>query len=379
MKVLVTGANGFVGRNTVETLLNIKNESYHFNDIKIDDVFEFDKDSKLDDLKEFTKSCDFIINLAGVNRPKKANEFYEGNKGFIEVLCSLLIENNNKCPILISSSIQVGEDNDYAKSKKEGEDYILDFSKNFGNPVYIYRFANLFGKWCKPNYNSVTATWCHNIARNNEIVINDPSKEISLCYIDDVINEILNCMKGKPTRDGLYFKVEPVYKITLENLANYLYSFKSSRKLLDIPNQSDPFIKKLYATYLSYIPDDNLSYPLNMNMDERGSFTEFIKTKANGQVSVNISKPGIIKGNHWHQTKNEKFLVVSGEAIIRFRKIGDKKISEYKTSGEKLEVVDIPVGYTHNIENIGKKELVTIMWANEPFDTEQPDTFYEEV
>lgn len=379
MKVLVTGANGFVGRNTVETLQNIKNESYHFNDIKIDDVFEFDKDSKLDNLKEFTKSCDFIINLAGVNRPKKANEFYEGNKGFIEVLCSLLIENNNKCPILISSSIQVGEDNDYAKSKKEGEDYILDFSKNFGNPVYIYRFANLFGKWCKPNYNSVTATWCHNIARNNEIVINDPSKEISLCYIDDVINEILNCMKGKPTHDGLFFKVEPVYKITLENLANYLYSFKNSRKLLDIPNQSDPFIKKLYATYLSYIPDDNLSYPLNMNMDERGSFTEFIKTKANGQVSVNISKPGIIKGNHWHQTKNEKFLVVSGEAIIRFRKIGDKKISQYKTSGKKLEVVDIPVGYTHNIENIGKKELVTIMWANEPFDTEQPDTFYEEV
>ena len=379
MKILVTGSDGFVGRNLVETLKNIKDNKDRTRDISVEDIFLFDIASSLDDLDRFTKDCDYVINLAGINRPKNPEEFYEGNKGFIETLCSYLKKHKNKCPIIASSSIQVGKNNDYAKSKKEGEDYLKEFSQSNGNPVYIYRFANLFGKWCRPNYNSVTATWCYNIANNLDIQVNDSSVVLPLCYIDDVVNEIIECMKGNPNFNGEYYEVSPIHEISLGELAHTIQSFKESRSNLSIPDQSDKLVKKLYATYLSYLPEDNFGYPLKMNIDERGSFTEFIRTKDHGQVSVNISKPHITKGNHWHHTKNEKFMVVSGIGVIRFRKIGDDKVIEYKVSGEKLEVIDIPTGYTHNIENIGDTDMVTVMWANEPFDPEKPDTYFEEV
>lgn len=379
MKVLVTGASGFVGKNVVETLKNIRDGKDKTRDIQIDKIFTFDTNNTTEELDCFSKQCDFIINLAGINRPKDPKDFYEGNKGFIETLCSLLEKNGNKCPILVSSSIQVGKDNDYAKSKKEGEDYLTSFSKEQGNPVFIYRFANLFGKWCRPNYNSVTATWCYNVANDKEIQINDPSVKLPLCYIDDVVDEIIECLRGNANYNGEYYEVAPVHEITLGELAKLIQSFKDSRINLSISNQSDELTKKLYATYLSYLPEDNFKYPLKMNIDERGSFTEFIRTKEHGQVSVNISKPGITKGNHWHHTKNEKFLVVSGIGVIRFRKIGEDKIIEYNVSGDKLEVLDIPTGYTHNIENLGDSDMVTIMWANEPFNPDKPDTYFEEV
>lgn len=379
MKVLVTGSNGFVGRNLVETLKNIKDSKDKTRDILIEDIFLFDLNSTLEELDTYTKECDYVVNLAGINRPKNPEEFYEGNKGFIETLCSYLKKHQNQCPIIVSSSIQVGKDNDYAKSKKEGEDYLKNFSKENGNPVYIYRFANLFGKWCRPNYNSVTATWCYNIANDLDIQVNDPKVVLPLCYIDDVINELIECMKGNANFNGEYYEVSPIYQVSLGYLANTLYSFKESRKDLSIVDQSDELIKKLYATYLSYLPEDGFGYPLKMNVDNRGSFTEFIRTKEHGQVSINISKPHITKGNHWHHTKNEKFLVVSGTGVIRFRKIDEEKVIEYYVSGEKLEVIDIPTGYTHNIENLGDIDMVTVMWANEPFDPNKPDTYFEEV
>lgn len=382
MKILVTGSNGFVGKNLVETLKTIrdgkKNSIYDFSDINI---YQYDRTNNENQLEEFTKDCDFVVHLAGVNRPNNVEEFYEGNKGTIELLCKNLKINNNKCPILVSSSIQVGRDNDYAKSKKEGEDYLLEFSKINGNPVFIYRFANLFGKWCKPNYNSVVATWCHNIAHDLDIQVNDESIQLSLCYIDDVIEEIINCIGGNATYDKEKecYIVLPIYQISLGKIRDLLYSFKKSRNDLSIPNQDDEFVNKLYATYLSYLPKENFSYPLKMNIDQRGSFTEFIRIKEYGQVSVNISKPGITKGQHWHHTKNEKFLVVSGIGLVQFRKIGEDEIIEYRVSGEKLEVIDIPTGYTHNIINLGNTEMVTIMWANEPFNPNKPDTYFEEV
>lgn len=381
MNILVTGANGFLGKNLVETLKSIKDHKNNVKSLIIDNIYCYDRDNTLDELNKYTVDCDFVINLAGINRPQNPEEFYTGNKGFIEILCSFLKKNNNICPIIASSSIQVGKDNDYAKSKKEGEEYLHNFSKSAGNSIYIYRFANLFGKWCKPNYNSVTATWCYNIARGLDIKINDRNAVVSLCYIDDVINELINCLLGNANYDILkgYYTVNPIYKITLGELRDMLYSFNNSRNTLVIPNQKEGLEKKLYATYLSYLQGNDFSYPLTMNKDERGSFTEFIKTDNSGQVSVNISKPGIVKGNHWHHTKNEKFLVVSGNGIIRFRRIGDTHVIEYKVSGEKLEVIDIPTGYTHNIENIGDTDMVTVMWANETFDSDRPDTYYEEV
>lgn len=379
MKILITGAKGFVGRNLVETLKSIKDGKDKARNIQVEDVFLFDIDNSQQELEAYTKQCDFIVNLAGINRPKNPEEFYEGNKGFIETLCSYLVKNKNKCPIIASSSIQVGKDNDYAKSKKEGEDYLYNFSKQHGNPIFIYRFANLFGKWCKPNYNSVTATWCYNIANGMDIQINDPNVVLPLCYIDDVVNEIIECLKGNPNYNGEYYEVSPIHEVSLGQLAETLKKIRKGRNDLSIVNQSDEFTKKLYATYLSYLPEDKFSYPLKMNFDNRGSFTEFIRTHEHGQISVNITKPGITKGNHWHHTKNEKFLVVSGIGMIRFRKIGESHIIEYKVSGEKLEVIDIPTGYTHNIENIGDTDMVTIMWANETFNPEKPDTYFEEV
>ncbi len=381
MKILITGANGFVGKNLVSTLKNIKDGKDKTRNIDIEDIYSYDVDNTIEDLKKYTGDCDFVFHLAGINRPKDISEFYQGNATFTETLCSLLEEHDNKSPILISSSIQASKDNDYGKSKKEGEEYLLNHGKKMDSKVYIYRLANLFGKWCRPNYNSVTATWCYNVANEKDIQINDPNVELPLCYIDDVVNEFINALEGNPTacKNEIY-EVIPVHYIKLGELADIIKSFKESRGTLNVPNMKEGSLeKKLYSTYLSYLPKDKFSYPLKMNTDQRGSFTEFLKTEEYGQVSVNVSKPGITKGQHWHHSKNEKFLVVSGKGLIQFRDIYSDEIIEYYVSGDKLEVIDIPTGYTHNIINIGESDMVTIMWANEKFNPEHPDTYYEEV
>lgn len=369
MKILITGASGFLGKNLVASLSTLKEF----------EVLKFDVDNTKEELEAYTACCDFVVHLAGVNRPTNPQEFYDGNFGFTEILCSYLERANNRAPILISSSIQATMENDYGKSKKEGEELLLKHGEKHGSKVFIYRFTNLFGKWCKPNYNSVVATWCHNIANDLEISMNNPESSLTLCYIDDVVKEIINCIKGIPTIINGVYSVLPEYEIKLKKLSEILYSFKESRNNFNIIDMGSPLIKKLYSTYLSYLPTDEFSYQLKMNIDNRGSFTEIFKTETFGQVSVNISKPGITKGNHWHHSKNEKFLVVSGEGLIQFRNIFSEEIISYHVSQDKLEIVDIPTGYTHNITNLGTKDLVTIMWANEKFDVSNPDTFYEEV
>lgn len=369
MKILVTGAKGFVGKNLIATLEQM-------NDIEI---YQYDVDTDPALLNTYTIDCEFVFHLAGVNRPQKEQEFQTGNTGFTDILLNFLKENKNKCPILITSSIQAALDNPYGRSKKEAEDLLFAYGIETGSKVLVYRLPNVFGKWCRPNYNSAISTFCHNIAHDLPIRVNDPDVIMNLVYIDDVVEEMIRALHGNETKEGDFCKVPVVHTIRLGDIVELIYSFKNSRKDLSIPNMEDAFIKKLYATYLSYLPEDQFSYPLKMNVDNRGSFTEFIRTPERGQVSVNISKPGITKGNHWHHTKNEKFLVVSGRGVIRFRKVGSDEIIEYHVSGDKLEVVDIPTGYTHNIENLGKTDMVTIMWANECFDPEKPDTYYLEV
>lgn len=370
MKILITGSKGFIGKNLIAELKNRGFES----------IYEYDLGSAPEQLEAYTKDCGFVFHLAGVNRPEKESEFMEGNFGFTSELLDLLKKHGNKAPILITSSIQALEDNPYGRSKKAGEDLLLGYQKETGAQVYVYRLQNVFGKWCRPKYNSVVATFCYNIANGLPIVINDQERIMSLVYIDDVVGTFLSAMEGKErsAKDGLYY-VMTVHVIKLGELAELIRSFRESRDSLLVPDLADPLSRKLYSAYLSYLPEDEFSYPLKMNVDHRGSFTEFIKSPERGQVSVNVSKPGITKGNHWHHTKNEKFLVVSGEGLIRFRNINEDKIIEYKVSGDKLEVVDIPPGYTHNITNTGTSELVTVMWANEPFDAEKPDTFFLEV
>jgi UDP-2-acetamido-2,6-beta-L-arabino-hexul-4-ose reductase len=369
MKILITGAKGFIGKNLVAELKNRK----------FTDIFEFGRDTDPTLLDEYCKEADFVFHLAGVNRPKEESEFMEGNFGFTSTLLDILKKHDNRCPVMISSSIQAEVDNPYGKSKKAGEDLLFSYSKKTGAKVLVYRFPNVFGKWCRPNYNSAIATFCHNIARDLPITVNDPSVVMNLVYIDDVVNELINALEGKENRNGDFCEVPIVHTITLGEIVELIYAFKKSREKRSILNMSDAFIKKLYSTYLSYLPEDQFSYELKMNVDNRGSFTEFIKTPDRGQVSVNISKPGITKGNHWHHTKNEKFLVVRGKGVIRFRKLDSNEVLEYFVSGDKMEVVDIPTGYTHNIENLGDTDMVTIMWANEPFDPEKPDTYYLEV
>ncbi|MCD8909788.1 NAD-dependent epimerase/dehydratase family protein [Staphylococcus gallinarum] len=367
--IVITGASGFVGKNLVW-------------DLSTDDsinILEINRNTDENTKQEYLKTGDIIIHLAGVNRPKNPDEFYKGNVNFLEEMLETIKSNEKKPPILFSSSIQVTKSNEYGDSKYQAEEKLKKFSKENGNEIYIYRLPNLFGKWCKPNYNSVIATFCHNIARNKEITINDSRTILKLNYIDDVIQEFKNVIFNQvKSKEETYF-VPNVYEKSLGEIVDLLKSFKETRNNRTLPKLDNDFEKKLYSTYLSYIPKDEFNYPLKMNIDERGSFTEFIKTPDRGQVSVNISKPGITKGNHWHHTKNEKFLVVSGKGVIRFRLPFDSEIIEYFVSGEKLEVIDIPVGYTHNIENLGDKDMVTIMWVNEMFNPDVPDTYFLEV
>lgn len=367
MKIVVTGASGFIGKNLLEKL---KEEGY--------EVFSITRKTSKEEASAMILKANFIFHLAGVNRPEREEEFFEGNSGLTGEIIKILKNNNKTTPLLISSSIQAELDNPYGKSKKKAEDEVFSYGKETGARVYVYRLPNVFGKWCRPNYNSAIATFCHNIARDEEVWVSDPSREMNLVYIDDVVRCFIDSMKSEKKVES-YAHVDLVYKVTLGKIVELLNFFKDSRKTLMVPNMEDEFSKKLYSTYLSYLPEDKFSYPLKMNVDNRGSFTEILKSKDRGQVSVNISKPRITKGNHWHHTKNEKFLVVSGEGLIRFRKIGCEEIIEYKVCGEKLEVVDIPVGYTHSIVNTGNTDLVTIMWVNEIFNPEQPDTIFLEV
>jgi UDP-2-acetamido-2,6-beta-L-arabino-hexul-4-ose reductase len=369
MKILITGAKGFVGKNLIANLKAAK----------IHEIFEYDIDTDPSLLDIYCREAEFIFHLAGVNRPEKAEDFMAGNYGFTSFLLEKLEKYGNKAPILITSSIQAELDNPYGQSKKAGEDLMFSYSQKNGVKVLVYRLTNIFGKWCRPNYNSAVATFCHNIANGLPITVTDRSKVINLLYIDDLMEEFNLALLNKEHREGKFCFVPVTSKVTLGEISDLLYSFKESRNDLSVPNLSNYFVKCLYSTYLSYIPTDNLSYPVKMNVDSRGSFTELIRTADRGQFSINVAKKGITKGNHWHNTKVEKFIVVNGKGLIRFRKIGTSEIIEYNVSGDKIEVVDIPPGYTHSITNMGETDLITIMWANECFNPDKPDTIFEVV
>ncbi len=369
MKILVTGSEGFVGKNLRGEL---RNRGY-------EEVFCFDRQTDEKLLNIYTKECDFVYHLAGVNRPENDEEFMKGNYGFTSKVLNLLKKHDNKASVLITSSIQAKLDNPYGRSKKAGEEVIFEYGRENGAEVYVYRLPNLFGKWSKPNYNSVVATFCHNIAHDLEIEVHDPDVDLTLAYIDDVVDQFINALDNVVVKEDKYCKVPLTHSVKLGKLAELIKSFKENRENLCLPDMGDEFTKKLYSTYLSYLPEDNFSYDLKMQQDDRGSFTEMLRTENSGQVSINVSKPGIIKGNHWHHTKNEKFLVVSGQGIIRFRHIYSDEVIEYEVSENKLEVVDIPTGYTHNIENTGDTNMVTVMWANECYDPDNPDTYFLEV
>lgn len=365
MKVLVTGANGFIGKNLCYALTQ---KGY--------EVLKYDL-STTETINSLIAQAEFIFHLAGINRPQNNDEFITGNVDLTKKIIDIVHDLNRNIPILLSSSIQADLNNDYGKSKKAAEDSLFEYGRKTGNDIFVYRLDNAFGKWCRPNYNSVVATFCHNIARDLPITIHNPNTELTLVYIDDIVNSFISCINRKGCFD--YLKVSPSYRITLGEIAQMIYGFKETRSDFEIRNIADGIGKKLYATYLSYLPSDQFQYPLISHVDDRGSFTEFLKTQNQGQISVNISHPGIEKGNHWHHTKNEKFLVVKGEGLITFRNILNDDIVQYKVSGEKLTVIDIPVGYTHKIKNIGSEDLITIIWANEKFDKESPDTFFEAV
>ena len=397
MNVLVTGAKGFVGKNLCAALKNIRDGKDRTRNIKIEEIFEYDIDTAKVLLDGFCERADFVFNLAGVNRPKDAAEFMQGNFGFASELLNTLKKHNNKCPVMLSSSIQatlIGRyDSDYGRSKKAGEELFFKYSEETGAKVLVYRFPNLFGKWCRPNYNSAVATFCNNIANDLEITVNDRNTELELLYIDDLTAEMLDALEKKEhhcefdgidtviTENGKYCAVPTTHNVTLGEIADLLEQFKNQPKTLlmpEIPNNS--FAKKLYSTYLSYLPKEKISFPLKMNIDERGSFTELLKTANCGQFSVNISKPGITKGQHWHNSKWEFFIVVSGHGLIEERKIGSDEVLRFEVTGEKIEAIHMLPGYTHNIINLSDTEdLVTLMWANEKFDPSHPDTFYEEV
>lgn len=382
MKILVTGAKGFVGRNLVSQLHNIQSGKARNYGIVGEEltVFEYDVDSDPAELDVYCRQANFVFNLAGVNRPKDNSDFMKGNFGFASTLLDTLRKHNNTCPVMISSSTQAALDNPYGESKRAGEQLLFDYAKETGAKVLVYRFPNVFGKWCRPNYNSAVATFCNNIANDLPITVNDPSVVMNLVYIDDVVDELIAALSGNEHQKGDYCEVPVVHTITLGGIVELIYSFKEMPVNLGVPNLDDAFAKKLYSTYLSYLPKEKFAYPLKMNVDERGSFTEIIRTASCGQFSVNVSKPGITKGQHWHHTKNEKFVVVSGHGLIQLRKIGTEEVIEFKVSGDKMEVVEMIPGYTHNIINLSETEdLVTFMWCNECFDPERPDTYFEKV
>lgn len=399
MNVLVTGAKGFVGKNLVCNLRNIaegKNRTRP--KLTIGEIYEYDLDTDPALLDKFCAGADFVFNLAGINRPKNQSEFMQGNFGFASDLLEKLKKHDNKCPVMLSSSIQatlIGRygQSDYGKSKLAGEELFFEYSRETGAPVLVYRFPNLFGKWCRPNYNSVVATFCNNIANDLPIQVNDRSTELEFVYIDDLVEEMLDALEGKEHRcefsgldavakeNGRYCYVPVTSKATLGEIVDLLESFKEQPRTLVMPEiPAGSFAKKLYSTYLSYLPKEAVCVPLKMNVDERGSFTELLKTAHCGQVSVNISKPGITKGQHWHNSKWEFFMVVSGHGLIQERKIGTDEVMEFEVSGDKIEAVHMLPGYTHNIINLSDTEnLVTVMWANETFDPQHPDTFFEKV
>ena len=398
MKILVTGAKGFVGKNLVCNLYNIKEGKNRTRNLNIEDIFEYDIDSTPEELDTYCRECDFVFNLAGVNRPKDQSEFMTGNFGFASTLLDTLKKHGNNCPVMLSSSIQatlIGRygTSDYGKSKLAGEELFFEYGKETGAKVLVYRFPNLFGKWCRPNYNSAVATFCNNIANDLEITVNDRSTELELLYIDDLVEEMLDALEGKEhhcefdgvntvlKEDGRYCAAPTTHHVTLGEIVDLLESFKKQPENLVVPEiPYNSFAKKLYSTYLSYFPKEKVSFPLKMNVDDRGSFTELLKSDKVGQVSINISKPGITKGEHWHNTKWEFFIVVSGHGLIQERKIGTDEIIEFEVFGDKIEAIHMLPGYTHNIINLSETEnLVTVMWANESFDPNHPDTFFEKV
>ena len=399
MNILVTGAKGFVGKNLVAELKNIQSgKARYYEDLKIEQIFEYDIDSTSDEFDHYCKNADFVFNLAGVNRPKETSEFMKGNFGFASMLLDTLKKYTNTCPVMLSSSVQASllgrfGNSEYGRSKKAGEELFFDYGNKSGAKVLVYRFPNLFGKWCKPNYNSVVATFCNNIANDLPIQVNDPSVELELLYIDDLVEEMILALKGEEHRcnyDGLevinchtlagrYCYCPVTNKISLGEIVDLLYKFHDQPQTLmipEIPNNS--FAKKLYSTYLSYLPKEKVAFPLKMNIDNRGSFTELLHTGKCGQVSINISKPGITKGQHWHHTKWEFFIVVAGHGLIQERRVDSDEIIEFEVSGEKIEAVHMLPGYTHNIINLSNTEdLVTVMYCNEVFDPNRPDTFGE--
>ena len=388
MNILITGAKGFVGKNLTASLQNIKDGKDKTRpEIKIDELFLYDIDSPEELLDKACQSADFVFNLAGVNRPQNSEEFMAGNFGFASILIDILKKYNNKCPVMLSSSIQatlVGRyNNDYGRSKKAGEELFFNYSIETGAKVLVYRFPNLFGKWCRPNYNSAVATFCNNIANDLPIVVNDRNVELELLYIDDLITEMLDALEGKEhySDDGKYCVAPITHKVTLGKIVDLLETFKQQPQTLvmcEMPYNS--FEKKLYSTYLSYLPKEKALFALKMNVDARGSFTELLKTEKCGQFSVNISKPGVTKGQHWHHSKWEFFIVVSGRGLIQQRRIGSDEVLNFEVSGDKIEAVHMLPGYTHNIINLSDKDdLVTVMWANECFDVNKPDTFFEVV
>ena len=398
MNILVTGAKGFVGRNLCENLKNIRDGKDRTRSFSVENVFEYDIDSTEAELDDYCSKVDFVFNLAGVNRPKENSEFMSGNFGFASTLLDTLKKHNNKSPVMLSSSIQatlIGRygESDYGKSKLAGENLFFDYGKETGAKVLVYRFPNLFGKWCRPNYNSAVATFCNNIANDLPIQVNDRNTELELLYIDDLIEEMMSALSGSEHHceyEGLnpveksaskYCYVPVTHKVTLGQIVDTLKAFKNQPQTLVMPEiANNSFEKKLYSTYLSYLPKEKVAFPLTMNCDDRGSFTELLKTVNCGQFSVNISKPGITKGEHWHNTKWEFFIVVSGHALIQERKIGTDEVIEFDVSGDNIQAIHMLPGYTHNIINLSQTEnLVTVMWSNEQFDKNHPDTFGEKV
>lgn len=399
MKILVTGAKGFVGKNLCAQLNNIRTgKARCYGDLSISEVYEYDLESTPEQLDAYCRDCDFVFNLAGVNRPKEQSEFMQGNFGFASILLDTLKKHQNICPVMLSSSIQatlIGRygESDYGKSKLAGEELFFDYAQETGAKVLVYRFPNLFGKWCRPNYNSVVATFCNNIAHDLPIQVNDPSVELEMLYIDDLVEEMILALRGMEHHcefdgvrtvlqaDGRYCAVPTTHQVTLGEIVDLLHQFVRQPETLVIPEiPYNSFAKKLYSTYLSYLPKEKVSFPLKMNVDDRGSFTEMLRSEKCGQVSINISKPGITKGQHWHHTKWEFFIVVSGHGLIQQRKVDSDEVIEFEVSGEHIEAVHMLPGYTHNIINLSDTEnLVTVMWANEAFDPNRPDTYFEKV